>query len=221
MATPPRDELLDHDYDGIQEYDNPVPQWMNVVFLVTVFFSLGYGWYYHLGGPGKSVAEVYAEEAATHRSEQAEVAAQHEVSEERLAALVQDPAAVAAGKAKFEQVCVACHGAKGEGKIGPNLTDDYWLYGGELMQIRHTILEGTPKGMPPLGKGMPPDELDEVVAFIGSIRGTNVPGKAPQGEKFALGGAVEEADGGEADAGASMDAAPPEAAPAPEAGPGR
>ncbi len=223
MATPRRDELLDHDYDGIQEYDNPVPQWMNVVFLVTVVFSLGYAWYYHLGGPGKSIAEVYQEEAARHASREKQVAARHQVSEESLAALVADPSAVAEGKAKFESTCSPCHGSKAEGKIGPNLTDDYWLYGGKLMDIRHTIMNGTSKGMPPLGKSMPPELLDKVVAFIGSIRGTNVPGKAPQGEKFVPEGSGGDAQGGDGggDGGmGSVDAAVDSATPAADGGAG-
>ena len=224
MARPPRDELLDHDYDGIQEYDNPIPQWMNVIFFGTVLFSLGYAWYFHLGGPGKSIAERYAEKAQAAASEKQQVAAKHEVSEESLAALMKDPAAVAEGKATFQTTCVACHGAKAEGKIGPNLTDEYWLYGGKLMEIRHTILNGTAKGMPPLGKGMPPEKLDKLVAFLGTLRGTNVPGKEPQGEKFvpegaqpqageaapggtADGGAPAVGDGGAADNGAGSDAA--------------
>ncbi len=221
MARPPRDELLDHDYDGIQEYDNPIPQWMNVIFFGSVLFSLGYAWYFHLGGPGKSIAEQYAEKAQAAASEKQQVAAKHEVSEESLAALMQDSAAVGEGKATFQATCAACHGAKAEGKIGPNLTDEYWLYGGKLMEIRHTILNGTSKGMPPLGKGMPPEKLDKLVAFLGTLRGTNVPGKEPEGEKVVIEGVGQgEAGGAPAagDGGAAGNAAGSDAAAAPAAG---
>ena len=81
--------------------------------------------------------------------------------------------------------CASCHGDKGQGIIGPNLTDDYWIHGdGSIPAILKVMNEGVPdKGMPPW-KGVIPAELeDDVAAYVYSIYGTNPPGaKAPQGE---------------------------------------
>jgi cytochrome c oxidase cbb3-type subunit 3 len=136
-------------------------------------------------GNGVSVEQAYAmemEEVQKVRAEEA-VAAAKDVSEEKLAALMADAAAVAAGQAKFQAVCVACHGKQGEGLIGPNLTDAAWLHGdGSLMAIRDVVVNGVvEKGMIPWGPTMAPDELNRVVAYLGTLRGTNVPGKEPQG----------------------------------------
>jgi cytochrome c oxidase cbb3-type subunit 3 len=100
--------------------------------------------------------------------------------------MVKDSAKVKAGKDLFQVRCVACHGASGQGLIGPNLTDEYWLHGGKLTDISNTITNGvSDKGMPPWGPVMTADQIHSVVAFIRSIRGTNPSGaKAPQGELY-------------------------------------
>ncbi|MCB9646552.1 MAG: c-type cytochrome [Deltaproteobacteria bacterium] len=178
--------MLNHEYDGIREYDNPIPAWWNWIFLGSFVFSVFYFVHYHMGN-GVSVKDAYAVEMEAIEKVRAEeaLAAAKNVSEEKLAGLMADPAAVAAGEAKFKTVCVACHGQKGEGLIGPNLTDAYWLHGdGSLMAIRDVVINGVvEKGMVAWGKTMPPDELNKVVAYVGTLRGKNEPGKEPQGEK--------------------------------------
>ena len=79
---------------------------------------------------------------------------------------------------------VACHGDKGQGGIGPNLTDDYWLHGGKLAQIAATITNGvSDKGMPPWGPMLSGEQIKSLAVFVKSLHGTNPPGaKAPQGE---------------------------------------
>jgi len=101
-------------------------------------------------------------------------------------AMAKDPAKVKAGRELFQVRCIACHGAAGQGIIGPNLTDEYWLHGGKLAEITHTITNGVPdKGMPPWGPVMSSEQIHFVVAYIRSIRGTNPAGaKAPQGELY-------------------------------------
>ena len=105
--------------------------------------------------------------------------------EEELRALLSLPARVQAGKSIFQVRCASCHGAEGQGGIGPNLTDDYWLHGGKMTEIRDTVTRGVPeKGMPPWGALLKKDEIHSVVAFIKSIRGSQPPNaKAPQGVK--------------------------------------
>ena len=185
MSPAPRDELLDHDYDGIREYDNPIPQWMNLLFVGTIAFAIFYAIWFHWGGPGKSVAEAYAEEAAQAEAAKAEAQAAHAVTEESLQALMSDGAAVERGKQVYTKFCVPCHGPNAEGKVGPNLTDSYWIHGkGTLMDIHKVVNEGVlAKGMPAWGQQLKPEDIDLVVAYVGTLRGKNVPGKPPQGNK--------------------------------------
>ncbi len=184
--SPVRDELLDHDYDGIQEYDNPIPQWMNLIFLASVVFAIGYAFWFHWGGPGKSIAEQYAEAKAAHAKQSAALHPRA-LSASELFALTKKSDVVARGKKVFAQYCTPCHGPNGEGKIGPNLTDDAWIHGGRLSDIYKTVSEGVlDKGMPAWGKQLKPDDLQAVVAYVGTLRGKNLPGKAPQGTKVTL-----------------------------------
>lgn len=187
MGRNEHDKLLDHEYDGIREYDNPMPAWWKGTFWVTFFFSIVYIFYYHFGGVGTSAEEDYAQEMRVfHEQEAALALSAGEVTEEGLAKLMADPAMVAEGGAKYAEVCVACHGAAGEGKIGPNLTDEHWIHGkGSLVDIFGTVNEGVlAKGMPAWGRQLRPDEMRKVVAFVGSLRNTNAAnGKAPEGTK--------------------------------------
>ncbi|MCW8138992.1 MAG: c-type cytochrome [Planctomycetota bacterium] len=176
--------ILDHEYDGIQEYDNPLPGWWVWIFWVTIAFTPLYIAYYHYG-EGPLVADEYARDLRAHQEAEARRALESgAVDEASLAALVADAATLAQGEAVFRTNCVACHGDQGEGRIGPNLTDDYWLHGGELMSIFRVIDEGVPdKGMIAWGKMLGPDDIKRVTAFVGAMRGKNVPGLGPQGER--------------------------------------
>ncbi len=172
--------LLDHSYDGIAEYDNPLPGWWVWTFVACICFAPPYLIYYH-GGAGASVAAEYAEEVRIYdEQEAARVMASGQVTEESLAALARDQKTLEVGRAVFLQNCVACHGDQGEGKIGPNLTDDAWIHGGTLVDIQRTIDRGVPeKGMLAWGKTLPPEQLLKVAAYVGSRRGLNVPGPLP------------------------------------------
>ncbi len=176
------DPLLEHDYDGIREYDNPMPGWWQALFLLTIAFAVGYGFWLHGGGGGKTVHQEYEEEVAAALALELKNAPPV-LTEAELAAAVADHATVAAGAAKFKEVCIACHGEKAEGKIGPNLTDKYWIHGkGTLADIYQTISKGVPeKGMPVWSRNLKPAELKNLAAFVGSLRNTNVAGKAAQG----------------------------------------
>ncbi len=85
----------------------------------------------------------------------------------------------------FKAGCVVCHGMKGEGGIGPNLTDDYWLHGSQPSEIAKTIINGVPeKGMISWKSQMKPAEVGALIAYIISIKGSNPENaKAPQGKK--------------------------------------
>lgn len=176
------DELTDHDYDGITEYDNPLPRWWLMLFYGGIVFAAVYIPWYHFG-PGPLMVEEYeaqmaAAQAAMPQKKGPDVAA--------LAAAEQDPARLAAGKETFAKLCVACHTADGGGLVGPNLTDDYWIHGGSMADVVHVITEGVPeKGMISWKTQLKDDEIVSVAAYVRSLRGTKPANpKAPEGEKY-------------------------------------
>lgn len=183
-ARPGEDQLLGHVYDGIEEYDNPMPRWWVWMFVGSFWFSCAYLFHYWIGN-GKSVNELFEEEMALVHEEAAKQALEQAVSEEVLQQFLADAASLAGGAEVYALRCSPCHAEKGEGSIGPNLTDDYWLHGkGELMDIYQVVAQGVlEKGMPAWDRQLTPAELRQVVAYVGSIRNTHVEGKAPEGEK--------------------------------------
>lgn len=180
-------KVLDHEYDGIQELDNPLPRWWLATFYLAILFTPLYiGWYHF--GPGLSLRDELARDLTTLKERQvaSQAAKPNGPSDEELLAIFNDPAQQAAGHAKFESTCASCHGGKGEGGIGPNLTDSYWLHGnGGMQALVGIISDGVPeKGMPPWKTLLKGEEILAVAAYVKSLRGSNPPGaKAPQGEE--------------------------------------
>lgn len=190
MTEKKQDVLLEnHEYDGITEYDNPMPLWWVLLFWATIIFSIVYAYYFMLG-TGKSHVEEYEQEIALAKetygpSEEESLKTEQGPSLEELVASAKDPEAVSRGSQIFTEKCVACHAVGGIGIIGPNLTDSHWIHGGDLLSIYNVVKNGVPeKGMIPWGAQMDQKEMVEVVAFIRSIQDTNKPGKEPQGELF-------------------------------------
>lgn len=187
MSTKPTDELLDHEYDGIREFDNPIPAWWTWMWIGSFVFSIVYVFHFHVLETGTGVFASYEAEMEQYRRVEAErrALALKNVNEELLSSVMADPTAVSAGAEKFATLCASCHGKSGEGLVGPNLTDNFWLHtDGSLMAIRRVIANGVPeKGMPAWEKMMSAEDLANLVAYLGTLRGTNVPGKEPQGEE--------------------------------------
>ena len=171
--------LMDHEYDGIQEFDNPMPRWWLLLFALTIIFVPVY---YLLPNDMGNVtkAEMYDSEIAAYKAAHPDAP---KMTTEQLAVFVGKPDAVAAGKVVFMANCVACHRADGGGQIGPNLTDDYWIHGGTPLEIHTTISEGVlAKGMPPWGKMLKPEQINDVMAYVISLRGSHPANpKAPDG----------------------------------------
>jgi len=182
-ATKSDEELLmDHEYDGIQEYDNPLPKWWVWIFWGSVVWGAAYYVVYHVTQSAPGVIAEYDAEAKKAGASAPKLAA---VSEEALEKAMGDSAGVASGKAVYALRCAACHGDKGQGLVGPNLTDKHWVHGGgKLGDIYKVVAEGVPaKGMPAWDKQLTPAELTSVVAFVGTLRGKMEAGKAPEGKE--------------------------------------
>ena len=170
-----------HDYDGIREYDNPLPRWWLWTFAITVVFALAYWFANHsLRGVNGSF-ETYGEAQAAFDLQMYS----SKVDPAALEAMSKDPKAVEAGHALFMNRCVTCHGPNAAGINGPNLTDNFWLHGGDAKSIYMTISGGYPKlGMPEWRAVLEDPQIQTLVAFVLSLRNTNVTGRPPQGEPY-------------------------------------
>lgn len=183
--TPDEKIIEGHEYDGIKELDNPLPKWWVYLFYATIVYGVCYFTYYEfLGGP--SHKEQY--EAAMAKIEKKALANKPddldfvEVDPETL---INDSEALKVGAASYTQVCAACHGNKGEGIIGPNLTDKYWIHSkGDGQGILVAIREGFPdKGMPAWKDIVAKEKHAPLAAFVLNLQGTDPPNaKDPQGE---------------------------------------
>lgn len=176
---------LDHDYDGIHELDNNLPPWWKMLFYGSIIWSIGYLFYYHVSGEGVLQAEEYAMEMEQAEREQLDRLANAPdlVNEENVEVLT-DASDIDKGKQLYTINCVACHGAFGEGGVGPNFADEYWLHGGGVANIFKTIKYGVPeKGMISWQQQLKPTQMQQVASYILTLKGTNPPNaKEPQGE---------------------------------------
>lgn len=178
-----------HVYDGIEEHDNRLPRWWLMTLWGAIVFAVLYWFAYQTFGVVPQPRQIFDQEMAARKADEERVAAAHvvvgagkEVSDAELLALAADKDAVARGKALFQSTCLACHADKGQGLVGPNLTDDAWLHGDTPSEIHHTVAEGfADKGMPSWKAALGPGQVNDVVAFVLSIKGTHLPGKEPQG----------------------------------------
>lgn len=181
------DELIpNHEYDGIKEYDNPIPGWLSLLFWGTIVWSLFYVVAINLGYIDTFKESFQEGRAEIERKRAAAEQNQTKVDAEMLAEAVENEERVKAGKAIYSGNCVACHKENGGGDVGPNLTDDYWIHGGKLTDIYETLVNGvTDKGMPAWEGRLSQKEIVSVVAYIRSLRGTNPPdAKEKEGEKY-------------------------------------
>jgi len=180
------DILLDHDYDGIKELDNALPPWWKYGFYITIVIAVIYIFNFHVWGIGKNPEQEYAEEMLEGKriEELYKAKTKNLVDENNV--VISDASGIETGKAMYTQSCVACHGMKGEGGIGPNLTDEYWIHGGSMNNIYNTLKIGYPeKGMQSWQTMFSPVQLKNLASYVKSIKGTNPPnGKAPQGIIF-------------------------------------
>lgn len=176
------DHIMDHNYDGIQELDNPPPRWIMALFYITIGFSIIYGAYYFWLDVGDHQDTEYVKKSEKH-DEKFHIA---NLSSDELV-LLSDADDLEEGKTIFKEMnCFACHGMNGEGNaIGPNLTDEFWLTGCKFQNVFNTIKNGVPaKGMTAFKGQMSDDKIQKVASYVLSLSGTNpANAKAPQGEK--------------------------------------
>ena len=180
------DILLDHDYDGIKELDNDLPPWWKYGFYLTILIGVVYLTNFHVLGTGDLQTAEYEKSMATAKAEieQYMLTSANNVDETTVKQL--QGADLETGKQLFLSTCAACHGKFGEGTVGPNLTDAYWLHSGGISDIFKSIKYGwVDKGMKSWKEDLSPMQIAQVASYIKTLGGTNPPGaKAPQGDLY-------------------------------------
>lgn len=180
------DTLLDHNYDGIRELDNALPPWWKYGFYITIFISVIYLMNFHVLDTGKNPTEEYTDEMqkALVEKEIFEASNKDKIDEKNI--VMADATGLQKGAQIFATDCWACHGKKGEGSAGPNLTDDYWIHNGSLNDIYTAIKNGFPdKGMQAWSVKFTPKEMSQIASYVKSLKGTNPPNaKAAQGDFY-------------------------------------
>lgn len=181
------DIMLSHDYDGIKELDNNLPPWWKGVLYLSIAFAPVYIWFVHFSDYGSLQHESYAYEMENAAAEvKAYLATQEDAIDETNVPLLVENEAIEKGRTLFTAKCAVCHGQLGEGGIGPNLTDKYWIHGGSVGDVFKTIKYGVPeKGMIAWKSELRPRDMQELASFIKSIGGTSPPNaKDPEGVEY-------------------------------------
>lgn len=170
--------------DGIEEYDNPLPPWWVWLFNLSIAYAVVYLlWYHVLDKPGLNEELAQAQKAREQKlAEQKPTPA----SADALSGIVEDPKRIEEGKGIYATNCAPCHGQQGEGTVGPNLTDKYWLHGGLPEHLLATITDGIPsKGMIAWGPILGQQKIESVLAYVLSLQDSNPPNaKAPEGDAY-------------------------------------
>lgn len=178
--------IQDHEFDGIRELDNNPPFWLNILFVITLLFSYAYLANYHWFKAGDLQEEEYRKEMARLTEAPGD---EETLLAENAAPLVYpltDPERLADGQKIFANNCAVCHLAEGQGLVGPNLTDQYWIHGGSYDEVKALIENGViEKGMIAWKTQLSKKKIDNVTSYIFTLRGTNPPNpKAPEGTLY-------------------------------------
>ena len=194
-------DAVAHVYDGIEEYDNPLPGWWTFIFWATVWFSLAY---VALSLIRRDWFDPHLRfEAAQTRvlQQQFSQLGDLEPDEGTLLGFLEDEDKakwLAVGEAVVRTNCVSCHGRSGEGVSAPNLTDHHYKHVKVLTDFPTVIKNGAAGGaMPAWGNRLLENEVILVAAYVASLRGGLVQGREPEGETIPVWGAASEAGAGD------------------------
>lgn len=180
-------KLMDHEYDGIQEFDNPAPGWWHLILWGCVAFSVCYALFFHFSIFGSTISTRWADAQAAYFEEIFGEIGTLDRDEETILAMASDERWMTMAQSIYAVNCSACHGGDGSGGTGPNLTDDYYIHCDDLESLLATIDKGVvSKGMPEWGPRLGNNQLVLVSAYLAKLRtdGTK-PGKGPEGEQVA------------------------------------
>ncbi len=182
------ENLTGHNYDGIQEYDNPLPGWWKFLFWVSIIFSPFYLFYFHAGNADRSIHGQYETQMASIFEVRFKEIGDLEPDRATILNYMNKPDWLAVGKVVYKTNCVSCHGPAGAGLVGPNLTDDYWKNVRNIEDIASVIAKGAADGAMPAWKNRLSHQNQIVLtaAYIASMRANPVSGKAPEKEAIKI-----------------------------------
>jgi cytochrome c oxidase cbb3-type subunit 3 len=174
-----------HEYDGIQEYDNPIPAWLSYIFIGTIIWGGVYlagramgiipSWDLQLENDQQALLETRLEAESNKKK----------ITREMLVSAVGGEERLAEGQKLFSNNCMQCHGQNGGGMVGPNLTDQYWIHGANLKSIYAVIQNGANNQKMPSWEGrLSQEEMISVTAYVRSLQETSVDGEPPEGDKW-------------------------------------
>ncbi|WP_444921350.1 cytochrome-c oxidase, cbb3-type subunit III [Microbulbifer sp. CnH-101-G] len=171
----PENKTTGHVYDGIEEYDNPLPKWWFMLFIATLVFSVGYLVIYPGMGNFKGLSgwsSVGALEASQAKAQEKFDEHFGKYLEMPIEQIAQSPEALKMGGRIFANNCAVCHGADAGGNFGfPNLTDNAWLYGGTPEKILETLNNGRQGMMPPQGPVIGEEGVRNTAEYVLSLNG--------------------------------------------------
>jgi cytochrome c oxidase cbb3-type subunit 3 len=169
----------EHTYDGITEYDNPIPAWWAWMFGGSIVFAALYLVVSVMSGGQMSAVASYDRDVVADLKRQGGVL---NADAPTLVRLLKDDDSLKAGAAVFQTNCVSCHNRDASGLIGPNLTDDAYIHVAKITDIADVVAKGRKNGaMPAWSNRLSPNEVVQVSAYVASLRGKNLPGKAAEG----------------------------------------
>ncbi len=175
--------LLDHNYDGIQELNHPLPSWWSFLFYGLIFISGVYFFYYQfMGGP--TLRDEFFKEYAVVMKAQNEANLANKTFKIERYKLINNTDGIKKGEEVYTNNCLPCHSENAKGDIGPNLTDKHWVLAKSTPEtIYNVAFNGSEEnGMPPWGEVLTPEEIYFAVAYVSSLKNSFQKGKAPQGE---------------------------------------
>lgn len=166
--------ILDHNYDGIKELDNDLPPWWKYMFYATILFAVIYLIRFEVLHDYTQDEEYEIAVAEAQLEIEAWKKTAKNLVDVNTVTLLTDAVDLNAGKAIFDESCVACHKADGGGGIGPNLTDTHWILGGGIKNVFSTISEGgrDGKGMISWKSELKPVQMAQVASYVLSLQGT-------------------------------------------------
>ncbi|MCB0508133.1 MAG: c-type cytochrome [Bacteroidetes bacterium] len=177
---------IGHDYDGIRELDNVTPPWFTIAFLASIVAAIIYFYRFEIAHTALTQEQEFEIEMRVAKARQDSILklSGNSVDENNVKMLGE--ADIASGHKTFVANCAACHGDKGQGGVGPNLTDAYWLHGGSISDVFKSIKYGwVDKGMKSWKDDFSPNQIAQLASFIESLKGTNPPNaKEKQGELY-------------------------------------
>ena len=179
-----RDLLTDHAYDGIQEYDNPLPGWWKWFFVASIAYSVLYWMFFHMGAPNRSMFDFLSADEAALAQKQYGTLGELEQDRATLVRFTQERDWLQYGKSIYRTNCQSCHGPDGGGLVGPNLTDVKWKNVRHIEDIMQVVNNGAANNAMPPWKQRFSDSRDIIMvsAYVASLLGTSpTAAKAPEG----------------------------------------